>query len=70
MTYAAGGPPGDTNAGALFDGASGRAVTPAIYSDINPSGPFTIEFWGNLASYGFFVPRLHGPRLASARGWL
>ncbi len=53
VTYAAGagGPPGDTNAGARFDGSSGRAVTPVNYPAINPSGPFTIEFWANIAAY-------------------
>jgi len=55
VTYAAGGAPGDTNAGALFDGSTGRALVPNT-SAINPNGPFTIEFWGRLAAYGFYVP--------------
>jgi hypothetical protein len=56
VTYGAGGFPGDTNAGVKFNGSTGRAVTPANFPDINPNGPFSIEFWGRLNSYGFYVP--------------
>jgi len=55
VTYAAGGFPGDTAGGVVFDGASGRALVPNTPA-LNPSSPFTIEFWGQLASYGFYVP--------------
>lgn len=55
VTYAAGGFPGDPAGGAVLDGSTGRAVVPNTPA-LNPSGPFTIEFWGQLASYGFFIP--------------
>jgi hypothetical protein len=55
VTYAAGGFIGDQSSGAAFDGSSGRALVPNTTA-LNPNGPFTIEFWGELASYGFFVP--------------
>jgi len=55
VTYAAGGFPGDPSGGAVLDGSSGRALVPNTPA-LNPSGPFTIEFWGQLTSYGFYVP--------------
>lgn len=55
VTYAAGGFPGDQSAGVAFDGSAGQAQVPNTVA-LNPNGPFTIEFWGELASYGFFVP--------------
>jgi hypothetical protein len=69
VTYAAGGFPGDPSAGALFDGSSGRAVTPVNYPALNPNGPFTIEFWGSLTSYGFFVPISSMDRPARTGGY-
>src|SRR5208282_5915144 len=69
VTYAAGNFPGDTNAGARFDGSTGRAVTPVNYPALNPNGPFTIEFWGSLTSYGFFVPLSSMDRPARTGGY-
>jgi len=69
VTYAAGSFPGDPNAGARFDGSTGRAVTPAYYPALNPNGPFTIEFWGSLTSYGFFVPLSSMDRPARTGGY-
>ncbi len=69
VTYAAGNFPGDPGAGAKFDGSAGRAVTPANYPALNPNGPFTIEFWGSLTSYGFFVPLSSMDRPARTGGY-
>jgi hypothetical protein len=76
VTYSAGGPSFDTNAGALFDGSSGRAVTPENYPDINPSGPFTIEFWANVSAYAsedsvghFYSPISSMPRPSRTGGY-
>ncbi len=69
VTYAAGGFPGDPSAGARLNGSSGRAVTPVNYSALNPNGPFTIEFWGSLSSYGFFVPVSSMDRPARTGGY-
>ena len=69
VTYAAGNFPGDTNAGARFDGSTGRAVTPVNYPALNPNGPFTIEFWGSLTSYGFYVPLSSMDRPARTGGY-
>jgi hypothetical protein len=55
VTYGSGGFAGDAGAGAAFDGSAGRALVPNSPA-FNPNAPFTIEFWGQLASYGFFVP--------------
>jgi hypothetical protein len=55
VTYGAGGFLGDPSSGVALNGSSGRAVVPNT-SALNPNGPFTIEFWGELTSYGFFVP--------------
>ena len=52
-----------------FDGSSGRAVTPANYPALNPNGPFTIEFWGSLTSYGFYVPLSSMDRPARTGGY-
>ncbi len=68
VTYAVGGFPGDTNAGARFDGSSGRAIIPNS-SAFNPNGPFTIEFWGSLSSYGFYVPLGSMDRPARTSGY-
>lgn len=54
VTYGAGDFPGD-NGSIVLDGAAGRALVPNTPA-LNPSSPFTIEFWGQLTSYGFFVP--------------
>jgi hypothetical protein len=76
VTYDVGGPTGDTNAGARFDGKAGRAVTPVNYPDINPSGPFTIEFWANIAAYNsesstghFYSPISSMPRPSRTGGY-
>ncbi len=76
VTYATGGPTFDSNAGALFDGSSGRAVTPANFPDLNPNGPFTIEFWANLTAYAsiasdghYYSPMSSMPRPSRTGGW-
>ena len=69
VTYGAGGVPGDSTAGARFDGSTGRAVTPANYPALNPNGPFTIEFWASLTSYGFYVPLSSMDRPARTSGY-
>ena len=44
VTYGVAGPPGDPETAVSFDGTAGRVVVP--YTPVlNPSGPFTIEFW-------------------------
>lgn len=55
VTYGAGGFPGDPAGGAVLDGSAGRAIVPNNPA-LNPAGPFTIEFWGQITSYGFYVP--------------
>jgi hypothetical protein len=76
VTYSPGGPSFDKNAGVLFNGSTGRAVTPVNYPDINPSGPFSIEFWANITAYNsggttghFYSPFSSMPRPSRAGGW-
>ena len=69
VTYASGGPSFDTNAGALFDGATGRAVTPANFPDINPGGPFSVEFWAKVTKFAFYSPISSMPRPSRTGGW-
>jgi len=46
---------GEPGTAVTLDGASGRALVPNSPA-LNPNGPFTIEFWASLTSYGFWVP--------------
>ncbi len=51
VTYGVPGPLGDPNTAVSFDGTSGRVVVP--YSPaLNPSGPFTVEFWAQPSALG------------------
>jgi hypothetical protein len=55
VTYGAGSIPGEPGTAVTLDGAAGRAIAPNATS-LNPNGPFTVEFWTKLSSYGFYVP--------------
>jgi hypothetical protein len=46
---------GEGGTAVTFDGIAGRAIVP-VSPTLNPSGPFTVEFWGKLTAYGFWVP--------------
>ena len=76
VTHGVAGPPGDTNGGTLFNGSSGRAVTPAYYADLNPSGPFSVEFWAKISAYNsagtsgkFYSPISSMPRPSRTGGY-
>ena len=46
---------GESGTAIQFNGSNGKAVGP-LTPVLNPSGPFTIEFWAAPAAYGFYVP--------------
>jgi hypothetical protein len=55
VTYGIAGPPGDPETAVQFDGTAGRVVVPYTPA-LNPSGPFTIEFWARPNAVGFYGP--------------
>lgn len=55
VTFGAAAFSGESGTGARFNGSNGKAVGP-LSPVLNPSGPFTIEFWASPAAYGFYVP--------------
>jgi hypothetical protein len=68
VTYHAGGPSGDLSSGVRFDGTTGVSIVP--YSPVlNPSGPFTIEFWAQLSVSGFYSPISSMVRPARSAGY-
>lgn len=72
VMYSVGGPSFDPSAAVAFDGNTGRAVTPANFPDLNPGGPFTIEFWARLTAYPsthFYSPLSSMPRPSRTGGW-
>jgi hypothetical protein len=55
VTYGSASIPGETGTAVTFNGSAGRAIAP-YSATLNPSGPLTVEFWGKLTTYGFWVP--------------
>ncbi len=55
VTYGAQSHVGESGTAVGLDGAAGMAHVPNS-ATLNPNGPFTIEFWASVSSYGFFVP--------------
>jgi hypothetical protein len=65
VTYGVPAHQGESGTAVQLDGSSGRAVIP--YTPVlNPSGPFTCEFWV-LANQAFYVPVGSMPRQAQSR---
>jgi hypothetical protein len=68
IVFNAGGMPGDTASGVHFNGSSGVVLVP-VSPTLNPSTPFTVEFFTRMDVYGFYSHVSSLNRTSRDSGW-